>query len=105
MSALPDIWLKLQLKAFVCVAVDFTGLFATIQGHGKRQAKRCLCLFTSLLSRAAHSEMAYDLNTDLFLNAFFRMADQRGVLQEVLSDNAGNSTAADKELKRVVLEI
>ena len=29
------------------------------------------------------------------------MADRRGVPQEVLSDNAGNFTAADKELKEL----
>ena len=43
--------------------------------------------------------MGYGLDTDSFLNAFFRMADQRGLPQEVLADNAGNFTAADKELK------
>ena len=92
---------KLPLKAFVRVAVDFAGPFATIQGRGKRRTKRYLCLFTFLLSRAVHLEMAYGLGTDSFLNAFFRMADRRGVPQEVLSDNAGNFTAADKELKEL----
>ena len=100
-SALPEIRLKLPLKAFVSVAVDFAGPFATIQGRGKRRTKRYLCLFTCLLSRAVHLEMAYGLDTDSFLNAFFRMADRRGVPQEVLSDNAGNFTAADKELKEL----
>ena len=101
MSALPEIRLKLPLKAFVRVAVDFAGPFATIQGRGKRRAKRYLCLFTCLVSRAVHLEMAYGLDTNSFLNAFFRMADRRGVPQEMLSDNAGNFTAADKELKEL----
>ena len=83
-SQWPDIRLKLPLKAFVCVAVDFTGPFATIQGRGKRQTKRYLCSFTCLLSRAVHLKMAYGLDTDSFLNAFFRMADGRG-----WNDNAG----------------
>ena len=72
MSALPEIWLKLSLKAFVCVAVAFAGPFVTIQGHGKCRTKRYLCLFTCLLSGAVHLEMAYGLNTDSFLNAFFQ---------------------------------
>ena len=46
MSALPEKRLKLLLQAFVHVPVDFAGLFTTIQGHDKRQAKRYLCLFT-----------------------------------------------------------
>ena len=35
------------------------------------------------------------------MNAFFRIADRRGVPHEELSDNAGNFTAADKELKEL----
>ena len=100
-SALPDIQLKLPLKALVRVAVDFVGSFATIQARGKRQAKRCLCVSTCLLSMALHLEMAYGLDTDSFLTALFRMADQRDVPQEVLSETAGNFTAADKELKEL----
>ena len=96
-----DIRLKLPLKAFVHVAVDFAGPFATIQGRGKRRAKRYLCLFTCLLSRAVHLEMAHGLDTDSFLNAFFRMGDRRNIPQQVLFDNAGNFTAADQELKEL----
>ena len=66
MNTLPEIRLKLSLKAFVCVAVDFAGPFATIQGQGKRRTKRYLCLFTCLLSRAVHLDMAYGLDTDSF---------------------------------------
>ena len=51
----------LPLRAFARVAVDYAGPFITIQGRGKRQVKRYLCLFTCLTSRAVHLEMAYSL--------------------------------------------
>ena len=72
MSVLPDIRLKLPLKTFFRVSVDFAGPFGTIQGRGKRRAKRCLCLFICLLSRAVYLKMAYGLDTDSFLNVFFQ---------------------------------
>ena len=55
------------------VSVDFGGPFMTKQGRGKTRQKRYLCLFTCLESRAVHLELAYSLDTDSFLNAFFRM--------------------------------
>ena len=58
---------SLTLRAFSRVSVDFGGPFITIQGRGKKREKRWLCLFTCLLTRAAHLEMAYGLSTDSFL--------------------------------------
>ena len=52
--------------------------------------KRYLCLFTCLTSRDVHLEMAYALDADSFLNAFYRMASRRGLPEEVISDNGGN---------------
>ena len=43
--------------------------------------------------------MAYGLDTDSFLNAFFRMSRQRGLPQEVMSDNGTNFVGACQELK------
>ena len=63
MAPLLKIRLKLPLRAFARTAVDFAGPFVTIQGRGKKRAKRYLCLFTCLTSRAVHLEMAYGLDT------------------------------------------
>jgi len=101
MAPLPDIRFKMPLRAFARIAVDFAGPFITIQGRGKRRQKRYLCLFTCVASRAVHLEMAYGLDTTSFLNAFFRMTNRRGMPQEVISDNAGNFIAAEKELKNL----
>ena len=52
--------------------------------------------------RAVHLEMAYGLDTDLFLNAFYRMANRRCLPREMLSDNGGNFVKANKELRQLV---
>ena len=57
-------------------AVGFGGPFFTIQSRGKSRCKHYLCLFTCLATRAVHLEMAYGLDTDSFLRAFYRMSSQ-----------------------------
>jgi hypothetical protein len=102
MAPLPKIRLKLPLRAFSRIAVDYAGPFLTIQGRGKQKIKRYLCLFTCLTSRAVHLEMAYSMDTDSFLNAFFRMVNRRGLPAEVLSDNGTNFIGAERELRELV---
>ena len=52
-----------------------------------------------------HLEISLGLDTDSFLNCFNRMVHWRGVPLEVLSDNAGNFVAANKELKELVSKL
>ena len=101
MAPLPDSRVQIPLRAFARIAVDFAGPFITIQGRGKKRQKRYLCLFTYLACRAVHFEMAYGLDTDSFLKTFFRMINRRGYPIEVVSDNAGNFSAAEKELREL----
>ena len=105
MAPVPRIRVKEPLKAFCRVAVDFAGPFFTIQGRGKPRKKRYLCLFTCLLSRAVHLEVAFGMDTDSFLNAFCRMINRRGLPQEVISDNGGNFVGADNELRKLVMKL
>ena len=105
MAPLPTSRLKSSLRAFVRSAVDFADPFITVQGQGKRREKRHLCLFTCLATRAVHLEMAYGLDTDSFLNAFYRMASRRGLPEEMYSDNGTNFKGADAELKTLVREL
>ena len=77
----------------------------TVQGRGKRRTERYLCLFTCLLSRAVHLEMAYGLDSDFFFNAFFRMANQRGLPEEMISDNGSNFVGAERELRELVAKL
>ena len=73
------------------------------EGHVDKNVT-CVCL-TCLASRAVHLEMAYALDTDSFLNAFYRMANRRGLPKEMLSDNGGNFVGANKELCDLVKEL
>ena len=102
MAPLPSIRLAMSLRAFERVAVDYGGQFISIQGREKRRQKQYLCLLTCLATRAVHLEMAFALDTDSFLNSFYRMVSRRGKPEEVVSDNGGNFVAADKELQDLV---
>ena len=104
MAPLPASRLKSPLQAFLRCAVDYAGPFIAIQGRGRKRAKRYLCLFTCLLSRAVHLEMAFSLDCDSFLNAFYRMSSRRGVPMEIISDNGSNFVAADRELKELLVD-
>ncbi|XP_067050193.1 uncharacterized protein [Acropora muricata] len=105
MAPLPQIRLRFSLRAFAQTAVDYGGPFITVQGRRTRRQKRYLCLFTCLATRAAHLEMVYALDTDSFLNAFYRMVNRRGLPKEMLSDNGGNFVGGHKELSDLVKEL
>ena len=101
MAPLPLNRIKSSLRTFVRTAVDFGGPFVTIQGRGKQRQKRYLCLFTCLASRAVHLEVAYGLDTDSFLRAFYRMCNRRGVPEELISDNGTNFVGTNQELREL----
>ena len=61
-------------------------------------------MFTCLEIRAVHLEIAWGLDTSSFLNAFFRMADRRGMPKLVVSDNGTNFVRANKELKNRLIK-
>ena len=105
MAPLPKIRLNTPLRAFARIAVDYAGPFLTIQGRGRARQKRYLYLFTCLLCRAVHLEILFGLDTDSFLNCFNRMVNRQGVPLVVLSDNAGNFVAANKELEELVSKL
>ena len=94
--------MKLSLRAFTRTAVEFGGPFVTIQGRGKQQQKCYLCLFTCLASRAVYLEVAYGLDTDSFLRAFYRMCNRRGVPEEMIFDNGTNFVGANQELRELI---
>ena len=102
MAPLPKFRLKEPLHAFARTAVDYGGPYITIQGRGKRRQKRYLCLFTCLATRAVHLEVAFSLDTDKFLNAFYRMVSRRGLPMEMIPDNGTNFIGAERELRELV---
>ena len=102
MSPLPKFRLKLTLRAFSRTAVDYAGPFESIQRRGRKRAKRYLCLFTCVTTRVVHLEFAFSLDTEVFLNAFYRMTSRRGRPSEVLLNNGTNFVGAERELRELV---
>jgi len=49
--------------------------------------------------------MAYGLDTDSFLNAFYFMANQRGLPDEMISDNGTNFVGTKRELRELVKQL
>lgn len=96
MAPLPPESLMAGDPPFTNVGVDYFGPFNV--KHGRGTTKRWGCLFTCLLTRAVHIEIAHSLSSDSFLHAFHRFTARRGKPSKVWSDNATNFTAADKEL-------
>ncbi len=104
MAPLPESRVTSPLRAFERVGIDYAGPFLTKQGRRKAKAKRYLCLFTCLSTRAVHLEMAYSLDTSSFINAFILMTSRRGTPAYVISDNGTNFTGAEKEMRELVQE-
>ena len=58
-----------------------------------------------LATRAVHLEMAYALNTDIFINAFSQITARRRTSSFVLSDNGTNFVCAEKEICQKIQEL
>ena len=94
-------FIALPLRAFSGYVVEFGGPFLTKQGRGKKRAKQYLCPFKCLVSRVVLLEIAYGLDKGSFLNAFYRMTNQRGLPVEMLSDNGTNFVGAEQGLREL----
>ena len=101
MALLPRIRLQQTSRPFINRAVDYGRPFLTKQRRGRVRAKRYLCLQT----HCCHLELASSLDTDVFLNAFIRMAGRRGWPQQMLRDNGTIFVGASNELKDLVSAI
>ena len=55
-----------------------------------------------LLCRAVHLGIAFSMDTNLFLNAFYKMVNQRRLTFEVLSENGTNVVGGNTELKELI---
>jgi hypothetical protein len=90
-------------KAFLYTGVDLFGPFDVTVG--RRIEKRYGVLFTCLVVRAVHIEMAFDQSADSFIICLRNFLNRRGMVLEMWSDNGRNFTAADKILQKAVKEI
>ena len=102
MAPLPLSRVQPWLCAFANNSINYAGPFLTIQGRGQARAKRYLCLFMCFATGMVHLEIVFDLSTDAFLNAFYRMASRRGLPGEIISHNGTNCVEPDRELREFV---
>ncbi|XP_071963839.1 uncharacterized protein [Antedon mediterranea] len=89
--------------AFSYCGVDFFG--PIIVKNGRKELKRYGVLFTCLVSRSVHLEIASSLSTDSFMNAFRRFLCRRGPVRQMRSDQGTNFIGATRELKEAVKEM
>ena len=82
---------------FFSTGVDFFG--PILFKRGRSLVKRYGALFTCLVSRAVHIEMAAALDTDSFINVLRRFLAPRGQVNLIRSDNGSHLVGAEKELR------
>lgn len=87
-------------RAFLKCGVDYAGPFI-IKISRNKTGKAYLCLFVCLTTKAIHLEVAGDLSTTGFLNAFKRFIARRGKPSDMYSDNGTNFVGANNELKEL----
>ena len=100
MASLPEDRVTPCKPPFTFVGEDCFGPF-TVR-RGRSSAKRYGVLFTCLTVRAIHLEVVHSLDTDSFVNALRRFMARRGKPQEIRSDNGGNFTRGEKELREAI---
>jgi hypothetical protein len=86
--------------AFSYVGVDFFGPF--IVKDFRKAMKRYGVIFTCLVTRAVHLEVAASLETDSFINALQRFICRRGLIKELRCDNGTNFHGAERELRQAI---
>ncbi|XP_055622107.1 uncharacterized protein LOC129765713 [Toxorhynchites rutilus septentrionalis] len=96
MAPLPNQRLSPYQRAFCYTGVDYFGPVEV--SSGRSHPKRWVVLFTCLVMRAVHLEVASDLTAASCLMAIRRFVGRRGTPLEFWSDNGTNLKAAGKEI-------
>lgn len=97
MASLPQSRLEAFTPPFYNTGVDYFG--PLLVKERRSTVKRYGCLFTCLVTRAVHLEIAHSLETDSFIMALRRMMARRGKPRNIYSDNGTNFVGAERELK------
>ncbi|XP_069128774.1 uncharacterized protein [Argopecten irradians] len=100
MADLPEERLASDEPPFSRVGMDFFGPFEL--KRGRSIVKRYGVIFTCLVTRAVHLEVAASLDTDSCINAIRRLIARRGKPTFIRSDNGTNLVGAERELKEEI---
>jgi hypothetical protein len=102
MADLPSTRITSGQPPFSTVGIDYFG--PILVKIGRSQVKRYGCLFSCLVTRAVHIEMADSLETSAFLNAFQRFLSRRPKPSHIISDNGSNFIGAKQEIRKCLNE-
>ena len=87
---------------FTYTGADYFGPF--LVKWGRSNLNRYGCVFTCVVARAIHIEIAHSLDTDSFVNASQRFISRRGQVKEMWSDNDTNLVGGECELREAIKE-
>ncbi|XP_053683588.1 uncharacterized protein LOC128733807 [Sabethes cyaneus] len=100
MAPLPPARLASFVRPFTYTGIDLFG--PLVVKVGRSAAKRWICLFTCLTTRAVHVEVAYSLSTPSSVKCITRFVSRRGSPAEIYSDNGTNFVGAARLLREQV---
>ena len=103
MADLPKDRVSPDLPPFTHVGIDYFGPINV--KRGRAHVKRWGVIFTFLVSRAVHLEVADYLDTDSCINALRRFICRRGPVTSIRTDNGTNFVGAQKELQKSLKEM
>uniref|UniRef100_A0A182N7R2 Integrase catalytic domain-containing protein n=1 Tax=Anopheles dirus TaxID=7168 RepID=A0A182N7R2_9DIPT len=103
MANLPEQRLTPFVHPFGNVGIDYLGPIDVI--NARRVEKRYVAVFTCLVTRAVHLEVAHSLSTEACIMAIRRFVCRRGPPVEIFSDNGTNFQGASNELKKQIADI
>ena len=98
MAPLPKVRLAVSAPPFYHTGLDYFGPLYVKRGRGTE--KRWVCLFTCMTTRAVHLEVAFSLDTDVFIMALRRFIARRGKPCSISCDNGSNFRGAERELRQ-----
>ena len=102
MAGLPASRLTPNVRPFSTCGMDYFGPMDV--RVGRRTEKRYGVLFTCMVTRAVHLELATSLTTDSCVMAIRRFIGRRGYPRKIYSDNGTNLHGADKVLRKALEE-
>lgn len=103
MGDLPAARLVNTRRAFVNCGIDYFGPMEV--AIGRRREKRWGVIFTCLVTRGIHLELAPSLSADSAIMAIRRFVARRGQPSVLFSDQGTNFVSADAELKAALREL
>ncbi|KAL7841272.1 hypothetical protein SRHO_G00249630 [Serrasalmus rhombeus] len=103
MADLPAERITPDLPPFTHVGIDYFGPIEVKKGRGT--AKRYGVIFTCLVSRAIHLEVANSLDTDACINALQRFICRRGPVSTIRTDQGTNFIGSHRELDNSLKDV